>query len=810
MEKKAKAFSLGLALVLILSGVYLLIYNGFWLSNDELYLLDSTESVARRGNIELSYTFNLQPVISDDGTPDRGAVQEPLQPILAAPLYWLAQQFPNIGMAHTVWLFNMIVTIATAWLIYYFALTLGYSATVSLKTGLVYGLATLALPYAVTFFREPLFGFFLLGCFASSVHIQRAFTQQRSLWVPSILFTLSFVGGLLTKSFILVFMPSFIILWLPSRQYLKNLRPRRIAWVIAAFVFILIGSVSLFTFDLGLADYRYSFSYIKERLELTETEHIIKSLLGYQVSFGRSFWLYSPILLLNVVGVRLLLKRGEWRLIMAAVVGFILSSIGYAVIQRVLWWGGWGWGPRYMLPLVPIFTLGLLPVFEKLQNRYWGGWRRWAIAMLLLVSIGLQFLGIGVELRIYYETIESAGIHAWRDGLWTWEWSPINQHLRLWDWHNLNIATEKLDTEAPVPISIFMFLIILIGIIHIYYALYNYWWQRGFVAVLGCGLCLAGGALRIYSVQTDWRYIGGYPDLMILLEALDMQASSDDVIFIQNEEFLPAFINYFKTPALIITLPYAPGERHSPDMIPEVVSDDLTAQTGYPSARIMQWEGERHQRIWLVTSYSHLNFFTIRPSERFLVENYYPVREIYGNPTVENPRAVLFDSTPSPLQLPPSMVSGAVFAEMTALDGLLLPENKVELVGLDLPNDTTYPAGAIVPISLIWRPITPFAGNYNFSPYSLSVQIADLESGRPVAFRDGIPQGKFGYMSRWIPNNLYWDNHGIALPMDLAPGVYTVQIIIYNWNNGARFWVYDANGIFIGDWLRPLTITVRS
>ena len=82
--------------------------------------------------------------------------------LLLVPLVWLGRNIPGWGSATSALLFNSVVTAASAVVLFLIARQLGYAEREALTAGLVFGLATLAWPYAKTCFSEPLAGLCLL------------------------------------------------------------------------------------------------------------------------------------------------------------------------------------------------------------------------------------------------------------------------------------------------------------------------------------------------------------------------------------------------------------------------------------------------------------------------------------------------------------------------------------------------------------------------------------------------------------------------------------------------------------------------
>ncbi len=93
----------------------------------------------------------------------------PAPAFLAVPwhmlLRWLASWEIRIGLLQGTLLWNGLITAATAGLLWLTAVRLGYRERTGAWLGLLFGLCTIAWPYAKHFFGEPLSAFSLLSCF---------------------------------------------------------------------------------------------------------------------------------------------------------------------------------------------------------------------------------------------------------------------------------------------------------------------------------------------------------------------------------------------------------------------------------------------------------------------------------------------------------------------------------------------------------------------------------------------------------------------------------------------------------------------
>ena len=146
--------------------------------------------------------------------------------------------------------------------------------------------------------------------------------------------------------------------------------------------------------------------------------------LGLLISPSRGVLVFSPIVLLAVLGVarpavRTADRNGDpaagW-LVAAAAAQFAAYAC-YGV-----WWGGFTYGPRYMLdllvPLAPAAAIGLDTAWAR-------GWSRGAAAVLVAWSVAV------------------AGTGAWVYPNERWNTDPNSvdlNHARLWDWRDSQIV----------------------------------------------------------------------------------------------------------------------------------------------------------------------------------------------------------------------------------------------------------------------------------------------------------------------------------------------------------------------------------
>ncbi|MBK8048373.1 MAG: hypothetical protein IPK16_15390 [Anaerolineales bacterium] len=162
--------------VALLTTIYVLSSAGRFHIVDEVSMYAVTESLALRRDVDTNTIAWTQWVNSPGEVlgafgPDGQVYSKkgPAPSFVAAPLYWLLHQVTHlgveIGQLQGTLLFNAIITAWTAALLWLTALRLGYRDRTGLILALLFGLTTIAWPYAKQFFGEPLSAVGLLGLF---------------------------------------------------------------------------------------------------------------------------------------------------------------------------------------------------------------------------------------------------------------------------------------------------------------------------------------------------------------------------------------------------------------------------------------------------------------------------------------------------------------------------------------------------------------------------------------------------------------------------------------------------------------------
>lgn len=752
------------ALFALLTGAYLLTYSGVIESGDSRSLFNMTASLYRFGDtlMDLNADQQIPPLpLADPNAeyPLRPFDIEPMQSLAALSLYALADRIPGLGLIHTTWMFNIVITAATACVVYTFGRALGFGARSSLAVALSFGLCTAALAYSKTFFREPLSALTVLAAALLAHHVR--ISGYRFGWIVGLATVILIM--LLTRAASAFALPAFLILLLPTMHLdaIRRITPR----LIVALVVLLVTVALVFSIGGQNGGVRYD---ILARLSGTPT-YLATALQAYFLSIGGSIWGTSPVLLLAIPGCVLLWRRGHWRYALALPLLLLTYGVGYAWLSDVHWFGGLSWPPRFLIATIPLLMIGTLPIADAAISRATRRRWRWIAASLygLLCAYGLLIQLTAVSLRWgdYLLGLPDAALS-------TLEWNPgLNQiaYLRwvvipqLWGRVPLDLAWVRMDLP---------------------------WWAlAGALLIIACTLWLAWGVWRsrspgrisgalamivlVFAIvglrlfhDRDPLYRAGDPALQELVASIAAETTREDVVLLSNPAYVSYFMNYAKlhNAARIISLPDHPGDRPSPEQPPRVENDNPELLVLKESLPVIHALADTRERLWLVENFGPAIAWSTRPVEHYLATYFYPLRTLEFSPQV---RLIEFDTMRAPdpaVPYAPQYTSNMVFGE------------SIRLLGYDLPAGDTYQVGDSVPISLYWSTTVPLDRDYVVGVY---LRTAD---GSPIAQSDSTPTWSFAPTSRWQVGIPVWDNRALRLPDDIPPGYIQIWIKVYGFD----------------------------
>lgn len=321
-----------------------------------------------------------------------------------------------------------LLTAATTSLVVLLALRLGSAKQSAYLAGLSYAFGTIALVYSGTFFTEPLLAFLI----AISLYLVLGKTNKE------------IIGASIFSGLVILAKPTGLIVGPILSVYLII---KRRSLTLASFPLI---STMFFTFIYGVYNFvrfgnPFSFGQswinnVPSEIASTAAEQNpasiegalgflskfmvpVQGILGLLISPGRGLLWYSPVVILAFVGFRNALKKNRLEALLIVV---LLS--GFLLIHSGSWWvGGWSWGPRYLLPVLP----GLLALTALMR-------KRWMNLLLILTVVGFLVNAptrIAFYDRYFFEAAEQ-GIPEDKL-LWSFEYAPFR--------HGWSMAHRQID-----------------------------------------------------------------------------------------------------------------------------------------------------------------------------------------------------------------------------------------------------------------------------------------------------------------------------------------------------------------------------
>jgi len=347
---------------------------------------------------------------------------------------WSADSWPNpMEIFIGSWL-NALVSAAWVSVLFLIGCELKFPARGSLAMALLAGLATPLTHYAQTFFSEPLAGL------AFSIYFWMVLLAKRSFWSRQYLFLAGMALGWISLTKI-----ALSILWVPGGMYLMLLMwgtfkkdslrlPDRLRFIMIKSVPLALGlSVTLFIlawYNIARFGHLFETGYGAEASAWSTP--FFEGLSGLLFGAGRGLFFYMPLVLASMVLCRSFAKR-----YLPEAICVILSLVSLLCLYARwhMWEGGWCWGPRFLVPVIPLLLLPLGAVLAEFPR--WSIPRRILFALLTGFSTLISINGLLVNyvdyyswLSYYYRLNQPAflklGINNYYELLrWDWQSSPL-------------------------------------------------------------------------------------------------------------------------------------------------------------------------------------------------------------------------------------------------------------------------------------------------------------------------------------------------------------------------------------------------
>ncbi|MCA9981078.1 MAG: hypothetical protein KDD89_09595, partial [Anaerolineales bacterium] len=313
--------------------------------------------------------------------------------------------------------------------------------------------STMLLPYAQTVFGEWLATIGLLLAVLSWVQLETQ-TQTRP-WLPALGMG---VGAALAVGANLVYLLlaallGLLLLWQLWPRLQKNW-PRYIAPVAAFALPLLLLGLGLLAYNAARFGNPFTTGYRLTPGQEGFTTPLWWGALGLLVSPARGLIWYAPPVLLALGGAMPFYRRAP-RLsgLLTAVCLFHLTLFGL----WWEWWGGYGWGPRFLLPLVPLLLLMGLPVVQAAADG--SRWSQVAVVSVLVLGTAVQVAGVAINSNDYEQELDALHPAPADQFLW-YHHDPalvydVGASPLVWHWREILGGTRPWQTgwwsAVPLP-----------------------------------------------------------------------------------------------------------------------------------------------------------------------------------------------------------------------------------------------------------------------------------------------------------------------------------------------------------------------
>jgi hypothetical protein len=421
-----------------------------------------------------------------------------------------------------------------------------------------------------------------------------------------------------------------------------------------------------------------------------------------------------------------------------------------------MWHGGYAWGPRFMVPTLPFFVIGMAPAIKRAVEPGW--WRRGFLTLAALSAL-IQILGLSVHFELFQTRLLDTGLPLFAPiTFFAPRYSPLIGQFQFLRPEYLDFAwMEKSQVDWPL-------LVVLIAT-----TLISGW---GLIRIrrledrktgrLGADRSLIHPAIQssilpmvTIMIVTAWllarvhaRQPGDLQDAVALLNA---QSTASDAVITGTPNESVAFSDLYTGRADVVGLSAgSPFDEDTADVLAEIT--------------------QKNPRVWWLPNWLPPQDIAI---ERWLMRNGFRAEDRH----LGGQRLVLFYFPPQPLE---ETTIGATF------DAAILLRRADTLASVQ--------QGSVLPITLHWETRQPVTEDYH-----VFVHLVDAQ-GNLAAQSDSQPALWTRPTSSWTPGERIEDRHALLLPADLPPGVYTLITGLYLPESGERLQTSSGeSSVVLGD-----------
>ncbi len=445
-----------LYLFLSLWVIYLLTYSGLLHSVDEQSLLAIGETVlsGRGWHVnQMTWEQSWSPPQSAVGTDGNLYVYKRgfLLALLALPLFALGKAGSALGAVQSALLLGPLISALTGYFLFRALRRLDIAPKTAVICVLAWGVATPAFAYARMLFTEPMAALCMTIAFDSIVawRTQRSHTGR---WAYGRLILAGAALGLLfvNKLANVVVIPVFglyLLYWLAIElRHGRSWRPL-VGSALSFGLPILAGLALMVGYNVASFGVLLATPFSGEE---GFTTPLWIGLSGLLFSPGKGLIWYAPLVWLLIPGLWIGLRRSRHRAERLLALGVFLALLGiYAAWFD--WAGGRSWGPRFLVPALPLLVLLIAPTLDWWNDPHRP--RRVMVVALLAFSVAAQLPGVLTNPSVEEARLLGSGVGL--DQLyWHWPNSPL-----LFGWSAIldgrlePLVTQSLFWHNPLALA---------------------------------------------------------------------------------------------------------------------------------------------------------------------------------------------------------------------------------------------------------------------------------------------------------------------------------------------------------------------
>jgi len=296
--------------------------------------------------------------------------------LLLVPFFWLGQLILENGSRFII-LYEPAVTALAVGGLYYLARDLGASYRRSLAISMAYAFGSLAWYYSTTIFTEPLIAASMIG----GLLWMRIFRRDgRERWL--------LIAGTAVGLTVLARWDSALLVAVPFSVYALHLVLRRSSTLgkrVTALMMYGAPIAAVLVVNLWYDWLRYGNPvdlgpYAKAGGDFSTP--LLTGIFGLLFSPGNGLVIYVPLLVIAAISFTGFWRR--WRPEAALIILLLLLRLAF--YARWSYWDGREWGPRFLVPLLPLLMVTLIAL---------PGWRWSRLAAVVLAGGGVAIEVLG-------------------------------------------------------------------------------------------------------------------------------------------------------------------------------------------------------------------------------------------------------------------------------------------------------------------------------------------------------------------------------------------------------------------------------